>query len=160
MFLRCTNRKKDGKEHRHWSVVENRRVTGGRVIQRQVLYLGEINGSQREPWRKTIEVFGDGSPSTKMVALFPEDRTHEIDDEQVVQIRLKDVELRRPRQFGACWLACTLYGQLALNEFWAKKLPPVSRTMVIPHLQVPGNSPLLPDGGGSYCRVFGLSFFL
>jgi hypothetical protein len=124
MFLRCTNRKKDGKEHRYWSVVENRRVAGGRVVQRQVLYLGEINDSQHEAWRRTIEVFEDGSPSAKTMALFPEDRAREIDDDQVVQIRLKDVELRRPRQFGACWLACALYDQLGLDRFWAEKLPP------------------------------------
>jgi hypothetical protein len=123
MFLRCTNRKKDGKEHRYWNIVENRRVAGGRVVQRQVLYLGEINGSQREAWRKTIEVFEDGSPA-KTMALFPEDRPVEVDDEQVVQIRLKDVELRRPRQWGACWLACTLYEQLGLDEFWSERLPP------------------------------------
>jgi hypothetical protein len=87
-----------------------------------VLYLGEINDCQREAWRKTIDVFEDGSPKT--MALFPEDRCSEIDDEQVVQIRLKDVELRRPRQWGACWLACILYTQLGLDEFWAKKLLP------------------------------------
>jgi hypothetical protein len=124
MFLRCTNRKKDGKEHRYWSVVENRRVAGGRVVQQQVLYLGEINSSQREAWRTTIEVFEDGSPSTRTMALFPDDRTHEIDDDQVVQIRLKDVELRRPRQWGAPWLACTLYKQLGLDAFWSERLPP------------------------------------
>jgi len=92
MFLRCTNRKKNGKEHRYWSIVENRRVSGGRVIQRHVLYLGEINDSQAEAWRRTIEVFEDGSPCPKTMALFPEDSC-EIDDEQIVQIRLKDVEL-------------------------------------------------------------------
>jgi hypothetical protein len=122
MFLRCTSRKKDGKTHRYWSVVENRRVAGGRVVQRQALYLGEINDSQREAWRKTIEVFENGSPKT--MALFPEDRPKEIDDSQVVNIRLKDVQLRRPRQWGACWLACTLYEQLGLPAFWAEKLPP------------------------------------
>jgi len=124
MFLRCTNRKKDGKEHRYWNVVENRRVSGGRVVQRQVLYLGEINDSQREAWRRTIEVLEDGRSSARTMALFPEDRPVEIDDDEVVQIRLKDVELRRPRQWGACWLACTLYEQLGLDAFWAKRLPP------------------------------------
>ena len=112
MFLRCTNRKKDGKEHRYWNVVENRRVTGGRVVQRQVLYLGEINGSQRESWRKTIEVFEDGAATAQTMALFPEDCPVEVEDTSVVKIRLKEVELRRPRQWGACWLACTLYEQL------------------------------------------------
>ena len=46
MFLRSSSRKKDGKEHRYFSIVENKRVAGGRVVQRHVLYLGEINSSQ------------------------------------------------------------------------------------------------------------------
>ncbi len=74
MFLRYTNWKKDNKQHRYWRVIENRRVAGGRVVQRQVLYLGEINDSQREVWRKTIDVLEDGSCSARTMALFPEDR--------------------------------------------------------------------------------------
>ena len=124
MFLRCTKRNKDGKEHRYWNVVENRRVTGGRVVQRQVLYLGEINDSQHQAWRKTIEVFEDGAVLPRTIALFAEDRPVEIDDDEVVQIRLKDLELHRPRQWGACWLACHLYEQLGLDEFWATRLEP------------------------------------
>jgi len=124
MFLRCTRRKKDGKEHHYWNVVENRRVSGGRVVQRQVLYLGEINDSQREAWRKTIEVFEDGSSTPRTMALFPEDRAVEVSDEAVVRIRLKDLELRRPRQWGACWLACYLYEQLGLDTFWRERLEP------------------------------------
>jgi transposase len=124
MFLRCTTRKKDGKEHRYWNVVENRRVSGGRVVQRQVLYLGEINGSQRESWRKTIEVFEDGAATAQTMALFPEDCPIETDDASVVQVRLKDVELVRSRQWGGCWLACTLYEQVGLDKFWAEKLAP------------------------------------
>lgn len=148
MFLRCTNRNKDGKEHRYWSIAKNRRVAGGRVVQRQVLYLGEINGSQCEAWRRTVEVFEDGSPSAKTMALFPEEHPYEIDDEQVVQIRLKDVELCRPRQWGACWLACTLYKQLGLDGFWAEKLPPsrkgtrwdlIAQTLCCYHLIDPGS---------------------
>lgn len=122
MFLRCTIRKKDGKEYRYWNVVESRRVSGGHVVQRQVLYLGEINSSQREAWRKTIEVFEDGAATGRTMALFPEDRPVEMDDEQVVRIRLKEVEVRRPRQWGACWLACQLYEELGLGDFWAEKL--------------------------------------
>jgi hypothetical protein len=121
MFLRCTTRKKDGKKHQYWSVVENRRIAGNRVVQRQVLYLGEINDTQREAWLKTIEVVENGSPKT--MTLFPEDR-HEIDDNQVAKVRLKDIELHRPRQWGACWLAYTLYRQLGLDTFWAERLPP------------------------------------
>ena len=74
MFLRRTERKKNGKTHHYWSVVENRRVDGGRVVQRHVLYLGEINSSQAAAWRKTIEVFDEDAGRPRTMALFPEDR--------------------------------------------------------------------------------------
>jgi hypothetical protein len=124
MFLKCSTRKKDGKAHRYWSVVENRRVSRQRVVQRHVLYLGEINDSQQAAWRKTIEVFADGEAQPQTMALFPADRPVEVDDATVVQIRLKDLDLRRPRQWGACWLANHLYERLGLDAFWAARLPP------------------------------------
>jgi hypothetical protein len=65
MFLRAKTRLKDGKEHRYWSIVENRRTQGGRVVQRQVLYLGEINDGQRASWCKTIEVAQKGGGPAK-----------------------------------------------------------------------------------------------
>ena len=75
MFLRCKVRKKNGKEHRSWSLVENRRVAGGRVVQRHVLYLGEINDSQQLAWRKSVELFPEPEPhgTPTAAALFPED---------------------------------------------------------------------------------------
>ena len=105
MFLRSTLRKKNGKEHESFSIVENRRVAGGKVVQRHVLYLGEINSSQQEGWRKTIELFEEGEVGPKTVALFPEDRAVELSSDEIVWIGLKDLQLRRPRQWGACWLA-------------------------------------------------------
>jgi hypothetical protein len=74
MFLKCHPRVKDGKEHRYWSVVENRRCGRGKFVQRQVLYLGEINDSQRESWCRTIEVFDEQRERTLPLALFPADR--------------------------------------------------------------------------------------
>lgn len=124
MFLKQSKRIKDGKEHHYWSLVENRRVDGGRkVVQRHVLYLGEINSSQQAAWRKTIEVFESGSAKARTVALFPEERSPAVDDEQVVRIRLDQLELCRPRQWGACWLASILYRKLGLDEFWSERLP-------------------------------------
>ena len=124
MFLRSILRKKNGKEHESFSIVENRRVAGGKVVQRHVLYLGEINSSQQEAWRRTIEIFEDGEVKPKTVALFPEDRAVGISSEEIVRIRLKDLQLKRPRQWGACWLATELYEKLELDRFWAQKLPP------------------------------------
>ena len=123
MFLRHKIRRKDGKEHRSWSVVENRRVQGGRVVQRQVLYLGEINDSQRAAWTRAIAAFDDGGQATQ-IALFPEDRAAPVLDCDVVSIRLSGMRLRRPRQWGACWLAMILWDQLRLDDFWRPVLPP------------------------------------
>ena len=123
MFLRCHERKKDGKLHRYWSIVESRRVSGGRVVQRHVLYLGEINDSQLQAWRKSIEVFDEERNENRTLALFPEDRLPEVSDETVVQIRLKDMVLKHPRQWGGCWLACQIYAQLGLDGFWRQRLP-------------------------------------
>jgi hypothetical protein len=109
--------------HRAWSVVENRRVHGGRVVQRQVLYLGEINDSQRAAWSKAIEVFDEGAGQPKQIALFPEDRVAPPLDCDVVSIRLSEMRLRRPRQWGACWMATLLWDQLRLDDFWFATLP-------------------------------------
>jgi transposase len=124
MFLRFTTRKKNGKEHRYYSLVENRRLSRGRVVQRPVLYLGEINDSQKEAWRKTIEIFEEGKPRSRTVALFPEDRIGPVADADIVRIRLNQLSLHRPRQWGACWLAGQLWEQLELDRFWAERLPP------------------------------------
>src|SRR5258706_15999265 len=104
MFLPSTTRKKNGKEHEYFSIVENKRVAGGRVVQRHVLYLGEINDTRQEAWRRTIEIFEEGQQRPKTVALFPEERVELIPDEKNVRIRLKDLQLQRPRQRGGCWL--------------------------------------------------------
>ena len=119
MFLRCNRRKKDGKIHDYWSVVESRRCDDGRVVQRQVLYLGEINASQREAWRKTIELQDAGT--RRQVALFPEG-SMPVDDVDAIGVRLSELSLRRPRQWGACWLALQLWQQLELDSFWRPKL--------------------------------------
>src|SRR5206468_757958 len=125
MFLRCSARKKDGKEHRYFSIVENKRVADGRVMQRHVLYLGEINSSQELAWRKSIEVFEDGQERASTLALFPADRCEAgIADESVVRVRLSELALCRPRQWGACWLVVKLWRELELDGFWSERLSP------------------------------------
>lgn len=125
MFLRATTRKKDGKEHRYWSIVENKRLSDGRVLQRHVLYLGEINSSQEQCWRKSIEVFEDGAVLPRTLSLFPDDRPAELtSDSSVVRVRLNELKLCRARQWGACWLALTLWEELQLDGFWGERLPP------------------------------------
>src|SRR4030065_1702457 len=121
MFLRSTNRSKDGKDHRYFSVVENRRVPGGKTVQRTVLYLGEINDQQQAAWRKTLDVFDEEQQRYTTLSLFPEDRELPADALDSVQVRLSGLELRRPRSFGNCWLACELWHQLGLGEVWRER---------------------------------------
>ena len=123
MFLRSTERKKDGKAHRYFSVVENRRLPGSRTVQRTVLYLGEINDQQQAAWRRTLDVFDDDAQDYRTMSLFPDDREVPADVLDSIQVKLSGLELRRPRAFGACWLGCELWQQLGLDEFWQQRLP-------------------------------------
>jgi len=145
MFLRCNRRKKDGKVHEYWSVVENRRVGDGRVVQRQLLYLGQINASQHEAWRRSIEIEAGAAPC--QVRLFAAEQLTpaEVD---AIGVRLSQLRLEHPRQWGACWLALELWQQLELDRFWRPRLPPsregtpwlkVLKTLVAYRLIDPGS---------------------
>ncbi len=123
MYLKCHHRFKDGKEHRYWSIVEKLRVSGERTVDRHVLYLGEINDSQREAWLKTIEAFDEARQEQRSLALFPADREIPSHARAVgVQVQLSKFQLKRPRQWGACWTFCRLWEQLDLDEFWRERL--------------------------------------
>ena len=124
MYLRSNKRIKDGKEHRYYTVVESRRLGSGKVAQRPVLYLGEINDSQQAAWRKTLTVFDEGQHRFTPLSLFPEDRPVPADALDSVQVKLSEMKLQRARPFGNCWLGCELWRQLQLDRFWVEKLPP------------------------------------
>jgi len=148
MFLRSTNRKKDGKNHRYFSIVENRRLPGDKTVQRTVLYLGEINDQQQAAWRKTLDVFDEDEQCYTSMSLFPEDRELPADELDNVQVKLSGLKLQRPRVFGNCWLACELWQQLGLDEFWRHRLgetrgrvswEKVLRLLVVNRLLEPGS---------------------
>jgi len=126
MFLRATKRKKDGKEHRYWSVVENVRHPTGPVHQKTLLYLGELNDSQQAVWTKAIAVFNSEAGRLETRSLFPADRPPPPSTAAApaLSLCLPDYRLSQPRQYGACWLAGELWRQLGLDTFWAGKLPP------------------------------------
>jgi transposase len=123
MFLRSNTRVKDGKKHRYYTVVESRRLQSGKVAQRQVLYLGEINDSQQAAWRRTLEVFDEEQQRLTPLSLFPEDRPVPADAIDSVQVKLSEMKLERARPYGNCWLGCELWRQLQLDRFWSEKLP-------------------------------------
>lgn len=148
-FLHCHRRFKNGKEHCYWSISEKVRVAVGRWVHRHLLYLGEINDSQKEAWTKLIKVFDPAQDRTTELALYPAQRAipaHAA--EYGVQVRLSEFELRRPRQWGACWIGCRLWEQLQLDPFWQAHLHDsregtswrhVLQTLVIYRLIDPGS---------------------
>ena len=122
MFLRHTKRWKDGKQHLYWSVVENRRCRNGRVLQKTVLYLGEINDSQKQQWIRAIEVFDENLSESRQLKLFSHQRPLPDCAPDGVQVRLDRMEIHRPRQWGACWLFTELWKELRLDTFWRERL--------------------------------------
>lgn len=148
MFLKCRLRHKDGKTHRSWSIVESRRYPGNKVAHRHVLYLGEINDSQRTAWERTIAVFDERDGEARQLALFPADRTPPPSEVDTLQVRLSEMRLEHPRQWGACWLGDHLWRTLHLDEFFGARLPvsrenteweKVLRILVIYRLLSPGS---------------------
>lgn len=123
-FLHCHHRFKNGKDHCYWAIAEKVRSARGVWVQRPLLYLGEINDSQKSAWTKLTEVFDTTRQETMELALYPEARP--IPEHAVgcgIQVRLGEFRLERPRQWGACWVADRLWRQLELEEFWREKLP-------------------------------------
>jgi transposase len=121
-FLHAHHRFKDGKDHCYWSIAEKVRNPRGDWVQRPILYLGEINDSQKAAWIKTIEVFDTDHQAFTQMALFPAPRAGPADAVQAVQVRLSEFSLERPRQWGACWVGCRLWQQLNLDTFWSERL--------------------------------------
>jgi transposase len=122
MFLRSYKRKKNGKLHEYFSVVENRRLSGEKTVQRTVLYLGEITSFQKSSWRKTLEVFDEDRSQSQQKVLFKDCAVITESQLNSIQVKLSQMKLCRPRSFGNCWLACLLWKQLGLDEFWQERI--------------------------------------
>ena len=124
MFLRAVPRKKDGKIHRYYSVVENVRPPGSRhPHQKTLLYLGELNDSQQATWTKAIEIFNTEEKRNQTVALFPADRTPPASlPVPAISLDLARYRLTKAREFGACWMGCQLWQELNLDTFWSQRL--------------------------------------
>jgi hypothetical protein len=152
MYLKCRKRRKDGKVHSNWSVQESRRV-GGRVVQRHVLYLGELSESQKKGWEKVIEVIDGRSGRPAQMSLFPATGAEPgpatgAPGWERVEVNLSAVRIERPRQWGGCWLADETWRRLGLDEFFAEKLggsrkgtewEKVLRSLVAYRLLAPGS---------------------
>jgi transposase len=148
IFLRGHERRKDGKTNTYWSLVENRRCANGRVVQRHVLYLGRLTPAQELSWEKTAEAFADSAPAGQVLPGLATERELQRKEAAAIAVHLKHFRIERPRQWGACWVALTVWNLLKLSEFWSSRLPPsregtrwlnVLITLVIYRLIDPGS---------------------
>lgn len=128
--------------------MESRRYADGKVAHRHVLYLGEINDSQRVAWERTIAVIDERDGAARQMALFPADRPPPGDEVATLQVRLGELRLGHPRQWGGCWLGDHLWRALHLDGFFGARLPvsregtdweKVLRILVIYRLLSPGS---------------------
>lgn len=129
MFLRCHKRKKNGKLHRYYSVVENKRIANGRVAQKTVLYLGEITSSQEKAWRRTLEVFDADQNKPVHKYLFATEDQTTCQDVDAICVRLSQLKLSNPRAFGDCWLGCHIWDELQLDAFWQQRIDHYKSTL-------------------------------
>jgi hypothetical protein len=124
LFLRAHERRKDGKVHTYWSLVENRRCADGRVVQRHVLYLGALTGAQELSWEKTARQFDAVPELGQALPGLATERELQAKEAATIAVYLNHFRIERPRQWGACWVALTIWNVLKLSEFWRSRLPP------------------------------------
>jgi transposase len=122
MFLKTHERFKDGKRHVYYSLTESLRVSRKRVVQRTVLHLGELNTTQIERWQRTIEALHEDGQRRQMRLFTDRDGQLPVAAEDVAEVILSSLVVRRPRRFGDCWIGCKLWEELGLRAFWDRAL--------------------------------------
>ena len=121
MFLKRRSRTKDGKTHHYYSVCESLRVHRHRVVQRQVLHLGELNTNQLDSWQRSIDVLHEDG-QRRQLRLFTDREQAAPNDPDVVEVKLSSFTVQAPRRFGDCWAATQLWSELGLDAFWRDAL--------------------------------------
>ncbi len=124
LFLRRHLRHKNGKDHTYWSLVENQRSPSGKVIQRQAIYLGELDRAQHQAWSTLASRFSAAPPSQGPELAFASSPKAPSPEVPPPKIHFSDFSLHNPRQWGACWIADRLWQDLHLSQFWLQRLPP------------------------------------
>jgi len=118
MYLKAHERFKDGKRHVYYSLTESLRVSRKRVVQRTVLHLGELNTTQVERWQRTIEAVHEDGQRRQMRLFTDREGQVPVAAEDVAEVILSSLVVRRPRRFGDCWIGCKLWEELGLRAFW------------------------------------------
>jgi len=140
MYLKTHKRKKNGKVNEYYSIVEKRKVTNERYVQKMVLYLGEISDSQKKSWYKSIKVLNEQNQPVHKTLFALHDDEDNCENIDAIPLRLSEIKLEKPRAFGDCWLGCQMWDQLGLDTFWSGRIDtsksPVAYSKVLKLLAV------------------------
>jgi transposase len=120
MFLRRCQRRKDGKMHTYWALVESYRTTKG-SRQRVVTYLGELKPTERTGWAELGRRLD--RKQRPQPTLFDPPPVEEKADHEPVLVNLQGVRLERLRDFGDVWLALGLWRLVGLDVVLEQLLP-------------------------------------
>ena len=122
MYLKTHTRKKNGKYHEYYSIVEKRKVSGGRYVQKRVLHLGEISDCQKKAWQKSIQILNEENKPVYKSLFAVDEATQTYHDVDSIPVRLSKMKLSKPRAFGGCRLGCEIWDQLGLDTFWSERI--------------------------------------
>jgi hypothetical protein len=122
MFLKREVRRKDGKEHVYYYLAESTRVGRDRVVQRRLLNLGELNTTKIDRWQRSIEVIEEDGRACQRRLFSDREGQAPQQQEDVCEVVLASLSVRRPRSLGDCWLGCRLWEELGLDKFWFEAL--------------------------------------
>ena len=121
MFLKKLQRRKNGKNHVYWALVESYRTPKG-PRNRVVAYLGELKPHERKGWARLASTLGGKSPAMVQRTLFAEEPVGEPVPENVT-VDVRGVRVERTTDFGDVWLALTLWHALELDTLFKDLLP-------------------------------------
>jgi transposase len=124
MFLRRFQRRKNGKPHSYWALVESYRTAKG-SRQRVVAYLGELTAAEQDGWAKLgSHLGGEAQARRPQLSLFDPPRRDEPRDDEPLLVKLSSVRLRRTRDFGDVWLAWGMWRMLGLDQLFDELIEP------------------------------------
>jgi hypothetical protein len=120
MFLKRLERRKNGKPHTYWALVESIRTARG-SRHRLVAYLGELRRSERSGWAQVGRRLDRGE--RPQPSLFDPPHSDEPEEGEPVLVRLKGIKLQRLRDFGDVWLGLGLWRLLGLDTLLTRLIP-------------------------------------
>ena len=120
MFLRRYQRRKNGKPHTYWTLVESYRTAKG-SRQRVVAYLGELTSEEQDGWSKFGSHLDGRTPALRpQRSLFDSPQRDSRREDEPLLVKLSSIRLERTRDFGDVWRTWTSCGSAAGSTSWAR----------------------------------------